>query len=144
VVYLNGQEIFRMNMPTGAVTYATTASTVVGGPNEINRFATNISAGLLINGTNLLAVELHQSSPNTTDAAFDLQLDGIGAPSTGPITLFIANAGSEIVISWSATGVMLQEAEHLGGSWSNVISATSSPYRVAPSEVRRFYRLQKP
>ncbi len=85
VAYLNGAEIFRMNMPDGTVTYTTRTLSAVGGTNETFYFPTNIGPGLLVSGQNLLAVELHQSSPTTSDAAFDLKLDGIGAPALPPI-----------------------------------------------------------
>ena len=35
VVYLNGTEVFRSNMPTGTITYTTLASTTVGGTDVI-------------------------------------------------------------------------------------------------------------
>src|SRR6266849_2056254 len=88
VVYLNGAEIFRMNMPNGTVTYTTRAVTAVGGTNETFYFRTNISPSVLLGGQNLLAVELHQATSTTAlnpDAAFDLELDGIGPPALPPI-----------------------------------------------------------
>ena len=144
VVYLNGTEIFRMNMPDGPINYQTQSSTTVGGTNETFRFPANTSAALLVDGANLLAVELHQSSPNTSDAAFDLRLDGIGAPGSEPIALSITNNGSEIVISWTASGAVLEETANLGGNWTNLTAATSSPYRTAPAAASKFYRLRKP
>ena len=145
VVYLNGTEIFRMNMPsTNPITYATVSSTVVGGTNETFYFPTNISPALLIEGTNLLAVELHQSGPSTTDAAFDLRLDAISSPATAPISLTIENTGSEVVLRWSANGVVLEECDDLGWQWAPVTSAPSSPYRIGATNTSRFYRLRQP
>ena len=54
VVYLNGVEVFRSNMPTGAVSYATLALLAVDDGNGI--FARPIDRSLLVNGDNLLAV----------------------------------------------------------------------------------------
>jgi hypothetical protein len=75
VVYLNGSEIFRENMPAGAVTAATLAS--AGDPATYfirNIQLSSLPAGLLVNGENTLAVELHQNANSTSDAAFDLAL----------------------------------------------------------------------
>ncbi len=77
VVYLNGTEIARSNMPAGAVTYTTRASTAIGGAAEstYNPIALPASAlAALQNGNNLLAVEIHQDSPTSSDISFDVEL----------------------------------------------------------------------
>ncbi len=145
VVYLNGTEIFRMNMPNGPITSTNLSSTTVGGTNETFRFPTNISPALLVNGLNLLAVELHQSGPNTSDAAFDLELTGVAPPLTGssPPDLTLSAIGSDILIIWTATNVTLEAADTLDGPWATVTEAVSSPYRTSPSGASRFYRLRQ-
>ena len=84
VVYLNGVEIFRSNMPPGPVTAATLAASTVNTPDETTFYETILPPGGsgLIAGTNIIAVELHQSSTNSGDGAFDLQLFGIGTTET--------------------------------------------------------------
>jgi hypothetical protein len=77
IVYLNGAEVFRSNMPTGAVNYLTRASVSVGGADETNLYAAPISPLLLRDGTNLVAVELHQAASNSSDLSFDLELTGV-------------------------------------------------------------------
>src|SRR5207244_9193286 len=52
VVYLNGVEIFRSNMPAGTVTYATFAS---GAIDDQVYFSGAVPNGLLVTGTNVLA-----------------------------------------------------------------------------------------
>ncbi len=71
VVYVNGTEAFRMNMPSGSITYNTYASSTVGGSDESTYFQ-EITANLLVNGTNVIAVELHQASPSSSDLGFDM------------------------------------------------------------------------
>src|SRR5215204_7151551 len=61
IVYLNGTEVFRTNMPTGTVTAATFASSVVFDANERTYVAAAVNPARLVAGTNVLAVELHQS-----------------------------------------------------------------------------------
>lgn len=74
IVYLNGVEVFRSNMPAGTVTSSTLASTAVGGTDESAYFQTNVSPSQLVAGTNVLAVELHQIAANSSDISFDLEL----------------------------------------------------------------------
>jgi hypothetical protein len=74
IVYLNGAEVFRSNMPTGAVDYLTLVSANVGGSDETNFFTTTLSPWFLHDGDNLLAIEIHQSSPSSSDIAFDLEI----------------------------------------------------------------------
>ena len=70
VVYLNGQEIARFNMPGGEIRFDTEAS---GGRewNELAEIASNadISSALQV-GTNVLAVEIHNEAAGSSDIAF--------------------------------------------------------------------------
>jgi hypothetical protein len=76
VVYLNGAEVYRNNMPNGTVGYRTLASTEVTGANASAFTDTTLSRAKLVNGKNVLAVEVHQASPNGPDLGFDLALLG--------------------------------------------------------------------
>ena len=72
VYYLNGQEIFRNRMPAGAVTFATLATgaadpTPIAGP-----FSLSLTS--LLAGDNVLAVEVHQSSVNSSDLELAVEL----------------------------------------------------------------------
>jgi len=73
VVYLNGTEVSRLNMPSGVITYNTYASSTVGGASEGEYTPINLVNNLL-DGTNVLAVELHQATASSSDLRFDLSL----------------------------------------------------------------------
>jgi hypothetical protein len=77
VVYLNGTEVLRSNMPTGAVTYTTLASTAVSGADENRFFETQIGPAALVSGMNTLAVEIHQVNATSSDIGFDLEVLGV-------------------------------------------------------------------
>ena len=82
VVYLNGQEIARSNMPGGAVDYTTRPSGTVGGGDEDAFYDFPVDpAGLLLEGDNVLAVEIHQGSSGSSDISFDLELTGTASVS---------------------------------------------------------------
>ena len=66
IAYLNGKEVARRNMPTGAATYGTLASTSreAGTPETINL---GLAGDLLRVGKNVLAVEGHNNSLTSSD-----------------------------------------------------------------------------
>jgi hypothetical protein len=74
VVYLNGTEIVRSNMPSGAVTYQTLASSSVSGAEESQFLTFSIDTSLFKIGNNVLAVEVHQNTASSSDVSFDLEL----------------------------------------------------------------------
>jgi hypothetical protein len=74
VVCLNGEELLRSNMPAGPITYATMAVAAVGGADESNWFEYSSSPDTLIQGENVVAVEVHQISGSSSDISFDLEL----------------------------------------------------------------------
>ncbi len=76
VVYLNGLEIFRSNLPSGTIISSTLAPSAVGGADESAWFSTIVDPTNLRTGTNVLAVEVHQNSATSSDVSFDLQLIG--------------------------------------------------------------------
>ena len=76
VVYLNGAEVWRSNMPDGAVGFTTLAAANVSGAAESTFFTTTLDPALLVPGANVLAVEVHQDNPGSSDLSFDLRLIG--------------------------------------------------------------------
>lgn len=76
VVYLNGTQVYRSNMPTGTISYTTKASSDVSGSNEDKFFTSQVNPSLLINGVNVIAVEIHQRSSSSSDISFNFGLKG--------------------------------------------------------------------
>lgn len=74
IVYLNGKELFRDNMPPGLVQHTDYASVAVGGAEESQAYTFVVAPTSLLAGTNVLAVEVHQSGANSTDVSFNLAL----------------------------------------------------------------------
>ena len=115
VVYLNGTEIYRDNMPTGAVTYVTLASGTAGGSDETTNFHTaGLATNLLILGTNIIAAEIHQVTTNSSDISFDLELLA-GYPNQAPLVL-ITNPVNEAEFPAGATILIQATAADLDGS----------------------------
>jgi len=78
IVYINGKEVVRDNMPAGNIAYSTFASSSVGGTDELTYFTYFIPKATIMdvleNGENTIAVEIHQSDASSSDVSFDLEL----------------------------------------------------------------------
>ena len=94
IVHLNGVEVVRQNLPAGPVDFRTPASTSVSGAAENAFTAYRIPASHLTRGTNVLAVEIHQSAANSSDLGFDLSLSGSGF--TASTTVDMADYAQQI------------------------------------------------
>jgi len=111
VVYLNGTEIARSNMPGGTIGSLTTASSSATG-DESTFFSFDIPPSALDEGSNLLAVEIHQVSGTSSDTSFDLALSGQQRIVPNPILL-------------TTPGVNILRARVRNGTeWSPVTEAT--------------------
>ncbi len=71
VIYVNGQELGRINMPSGAINFNTLSTTYNNGQTE----SFIIPDELLREGNNLIATEVHQTSANSSDIIFKLKVD---------------------------------------------------------------------
>jgi len=97
LIYLNGSEIVRSNMPSSIITSSTLASSTVNGADESTFFVTRLSNPPLVSGRNVLAVEIHQSSVTSSDISFDLGLTAELAPYLVP-PFFIQQPESQMAL----------------------------------------------
>ena len=77
IIYINGKEVTRTNLPKTNVTSETYATRFVAGDLEefYNFYSINVNE--LLQGENIIAVELHQASANSSDLSFDLELKAL-------------------------------------------------------------------
>ncbi len=73
VAYVNGVEVFRTSMNPGAVTFTTPG---VNAADEQTFFPTNLPPSVFVEGTNTLAVEVHQVNATSGDLGFAMKLEG--------------------------------------------------------------------
>ena len=73
-LYLNGKSIGRYNLGSDPVTHKTLARQSVSGPQEQAYASFKIDAAGLVPGKNVITISVHQSSPESSDLAFDLQI----------------------------------------------------------------------
>ncbi len=100
VVYLNGVEVFRSNMPSGSVTYTTLAPVAVGGSDETTYVVGSLSPSALVAGTNVLAVEIHQANVTSSDISFALELLASDAAAVTRGPYLQQSTPSSVVVRW--------------------------------------------
>lgn len=130
VVYLNGSEIRRDNMPAGGIGYLTPALGAMSGTDETTFFVTTTN-GPLNNGTNVIAVEVHQNAANSTDVSFNLELIANviqGATITNTIPPFVLSrnppAGATVA---SLTSVQVTFSEVVSGVDASDLLVNGAP-----------------
>ena len=148
IVYLNGEELFRDNMPKGAVQFSTYASGQVSDETEfIQRW---VNPNRLRAGTNELEVEIHNSGPQSMDVGFDLSLIA-DIPVAAP-QLALLTQGSNVVVRWPVgyEGYRLESARRISAAASEWETATNqlppskAGYAITNTitEPARFFRLR--
>jgi hypothetical protein len=118
VVYVNGVEALRSNMPQETpIDYLTRAAGTVGGGDESRYFAFDLDPSLLVDGSNVVAVEVHQRSSTSSDVSFDLRLTG-------------QQLSGDSVLTINETTVVKTRSLLGGDDWSEL---TEALFSVVPS-----------
>ena len=116
VVYLNGQEVFRSNMPAGAVTAATLATAA---DDDGNTWFTQtlVPAQYTLNaGINVLAVEIHNYAASSSDISFDLELTAIVPTTPQPVIINAAAVLRARALSGSEWSAVNEASFYLTGT----------------------------
>lgn len=120
VVYLNGTEILRDNMPTGTITFTTLASSTIGGEDEDNYTSFNVSSASLVDGNNVLAVEIHQRAVDSSDKSFDLELIGV--------------EDNPLPVEWLSFEAFKGNNDAVNLSWSTASEVNNDYFEIERSE----------
>jgi len=123
VVYLNGQEIYRMNMGGGTITATTWAP---GTTTENVYWLTNFPINALVKGDNVLAVEVHQVNITSSDIVFGMHVNvsyprptllsitnqpvDLSVEETKTATLTVGLSGAPAFYQWYKNGVLIPGA----------------------------------
>ena len=143
IFYLNGTELFRFNMSSAPVSAADSS---LGPITNATCITTSVSVTNLLEGTNLLAVEVHQFNwpPAGSDVVFGLQVDFnyLAGGALPPKILHSRDADNEI-LSWKNAGGFqwnLESTTNLSSAPWNLITS-SSPFTNRVEE-NSFFRLR--
>ena len=148
VLYINGVEAIRSNMPGGVVGYDTRAASAVTNPDESQYFEYVMDPSILVSGRNLAAVELHQRTITSQDAVFDLEITASTsvAVTRGPYLQRLSS--DRVTIRWRtnyATNSVVQygKTRYLGSKTTSSTSTTEHiiELRGLSSNTRYYYFL---
>lgn len=140
VVYLNGVEVWRSNLPTGTISSTTLATTAIGGADESAWHQVAVDPARLVSGANVIAVEVHQQATTSTDVSFDLELrstTNAPAPSAAVTLLSPADDGLEnstnvtFTADVSATAGLASATLQIGGPPQTAMFAGSAQIQDA-------------
>jgi hypothetical protein len=86
IVFINGREVHRVNLPGGVVSHRTVATREVQGAEELAFIPVKLSPAILNEGQNIVAVEVHPYSVKSGDLTFEVELSANRADETHPPT----------------------------------------------------------
>jgi lysophospholipase L1-like esterase len=152
-VWLNGQEVFRANLPGGPITFNNLALAGMTGYTAHIFYPTNLAVTGLPAGTNLVAVEVHLSSVTNHTLGFDLELIGSGYLLPSP-SLSITQTADNLLLSWPVTNgssFALYSTTNLAlaESWTLAMATAQTNggqiiVTQSPNTGATFFRLQRP
>ena len=146
IVYLNGTQVASSNMPATPITYITPASSAVSGTGETTFFTFPLAPTSLVNGSNVLAVEIHQNIATSSDISFNasLQVTALSlarAPyiqnvtPTSAVIRWRTNASSTTRVKWGLAADALTNTVDVAGTRTEHVV----PITGLPTETKIFY-----
>ena len=84
-------------------------------------------------GTAVITLTVADGSGGSTSRSFTLTVNAV---------VRIARAANNVMVSWSATNGVLQQADDARGRWDDMVPEPRSPYIASPSGIK-FYRLRQ-
>jgi hypothetical protein len=138
IVYLNGTEVFRYNLPPGPITNGTFTGLP---PSVFGYVRADIDPSLLQGAANLIAVEMYQNQTNSENLVFDLALVGTIQPSFPGLRMHMD--GGSLVLEWDEFywySVAIEQADTPNGPWYWLDHSTRD-IPIYPGS-QRFFRLR--
>jgi len=112
IVYLNGSEVFRTNMPAGPIDHTTLAATTIVGADESTFVSATLGPSLLVTGSNVIAVEVHQADPTSSDLSFDLELQGSAAVTLIRGPYLQLGTPTSVVVRWRTSASVIGRVQY--------------------------------
>jgi len=103
IIYLNGKEVIRYNMPVGDIDYRELSLEMISGQEESIFISYSIDSKDIKKGRNVLAAEVHQRAGISSDLIFDLRFILTSKPSRKHFTKEDQEASSSLL---PTTGIL--------------------------------------
>jgi len=117
VLYVNGTEVFRNNMPEGPVSFGTYASSAI----EPQWVFYQVPVRLLKPGENVMAVEVHQANGSSSDLSFNLDF----------FQEFPADASSNLPLIHIRTAELIPDEPKVGGTMKIIYNGPGKINRLS-------------
>lgn len=124
VIYVNGVEVVRTNMPSGTIAYNTVAS----GNGYVTNATLSIPSSYFSAGTNIIAAEVHQRTSNNSDCFFNMSLAATGLATT--------NSSSADLILPAGTNTIKFARLYWGGRINKSV-VTAAPDTLRKIKIRK-------
>jgi hypothetical protein len=135
VVYINGTEVRRDNMPSGTISFTTLASSALGAPAESTFYETSISKSSLVAGANVIAVEVHQANATSTDVSFNLELTGVDTTSVTRGPYLQNGTPNSVIVRWR-TSVPTNSRVSFGTSPASLAANVDDPTLTTEHQIQ--------
>ena len=133
--YANGLEMARFNLPDGPIVYGTPGIIA-----PVEGVIQSVPINGLVQGTNLICVEVHQASIVGGDILFGAEIIGLVAGEDAPVLKMDRSSDGALVLSWAGSAV-LEETTGFPATWSRSSNQTN-PQIIPNPTAMRFYRLR--
>jgi len=107
IAWINGREVLRVRVPGGEPTVNTLAQNAPE-PVTWQTYTLDLPAGLLRPGTNVLAVQVFNTSLNSSDLGFDAQLEAVLVDTNPPVLASITPPPG-LLTEWQTVQVVFSE-----------------------------------
>gem|GEM_PF-991153 len=152
IVFLNGEEVARDNLPAGDLDENTLAQSSVFGAAERMFFPYTIDLAKLAEGTNVLSIAVHQVAQNSNDMSFDAELVAARLASCTPLVLDADLYKDTGMLGWDTDPGRVYSIEYCDdlrvGNWITATTITASGARIEMLDptgapvMRRCYRIR--
>jgi hypothetical protein len=131
IVYLNGKEVHRFNLPQGEISPQTPALRRLRPIERDAYFPVRLDPGLLRRGTNLIAVEIHRAPGNAGPLTFDAELNAnAGANPQAPVARFVNVTDGSVLRAGSVARIDVDALKPDGAVRSATLSVNGRPVQT--------------
>ena len=151
IFHVNGVEVLRVGMPADPIDYVTLANRTQAN-DQFFEDAVEVPGTAFVQGSNLIAVEAHQTSLTSSDLAFALQVLAKKAVVVPALLVSIDTSTGDAIITHNGASagvpVYVQEASVLDGPGGTTTTWTTlpggphaSPFNAGPATGTRFLQV---
>jgi len=126
VVFLNGYQVVKENMPQYGHNQYTQAVVAISGEDEDIYLTYNLNPKLFVSGDNIIAVEIHQANPGSSDISFDMQLIATSMQEGDISVVHTESLALEMNDNYGLTAHVIPETKRIENVYINEVITNNS------------------